>query len=64
MGPRKHATQAGRITHGLALLPTHGLLRKVTGPHRYLLTPKGRTVITALLAARQASVNQLNKLAA
>ena len=68
--PAKNISQAerrrrsGRITRRLALLRAHGLLRKVTGTHRYLLTPKGRTVITALLAARQASVDQLNKLAA
>jgi DNA-binding HxlR family transcriptional regulator len=37
---------------------------KSPATHRYLLTPKGRTVITALLAAGQASVDQLNKLAA
>ena len=56
--------RANRLTRRLALLRAHGLLRKVTGTHRYLLTSHGRTVITALLAARQASVEQLNKLAA
>jgi len=56
--------RANRLTRRLALLRAHGLLRKVTGTHRYLLTGQGRTVITALLAARQASVEQLNKLAA
>lgn len=56
--------RANRITRRLALLRAHGLLRKVSGTHRYLLTAKGRAVITALLAARQASVEQLNKMAA
>jgi predicted pyridoxine 5'-phosphate oxidase superfamily flavin-nucleotide-binding protein len=56
--------RANRITRRLALLRAHGLLRKVTGTHRYLVTAKGRTIITALLAARQANVDQLNKMAA
>jgi hypothetical protein len=62
--PAERRRRSGRITRRLALLRAHGLLHKVTGTHRCLLTPKGRTVITALLAARQASVDQLNKLAA
>jgi len=64
VSPSERRRRANRITRRLALLRAHGLLRKVTGTHRYLLTPKGRTAITALLAARQASVDQLNKIAA
>ena len=60
----EHRRRANRITRRLALLRAHGLLRKIIGTHRYLLTAKGRTVVTALWAARQANVNQLNKLAA
>jgi hypothetical protein len=40
------------------------LLKKVTGTHRWVLTDHGRRAITALLAARQANVDQLTKLAA
>src|SRR5262245_54271557 len=58
---RKRASQ---ITRKLALLRAHGLLRKVTGTHRYMLTEKGRRLVTALLAARQADVDALTKLAA
>lgn len=57
-------SQSGRVTRLLALLRAHGLIRKVTGTHRYMLTPKGRHLITTLLAAQQASVEQLIKLAA
>jgi hypothetical protein len=32
--------------------------------HRYHVSPKGRKIITALLAARRADVQQLTKLAA
>jgi hypothetical protein len=45
-------------------LRAHGLIRKVTGTHRYQLTTKGRTITTTLLAAQHASVEQLIKLAA
>ncbi len=56
--------QSAAITRRLALLRAHGLLKKVTGTHRWVLTEQGRRVITALLTARQASVDQLTKLAA
>jgi hypothetical protein len=55
---------AGRITRLLALLRAHGLIRKVTGTHRYIVTPLGRQIVTTLLAAQHASVEQLLKLAA
>ena len=56
--------RAARITRRLALLRAHGLLRKVSGTHRYMISPNGRRIITALLAARQADVDQLTKIAA
>jgi hypothetical protein len=56
--------QSAAITRRLALLHAHQLLKKVTGTHRWVLTDRGRRVITALLAARQASVDQLTQIAA
>jgi hypothetical protein len=56
--------RAANITRKLRLLRAHGLLRKVGGTHRYQVTGKGRRIVTALLAARQADVDQLTKLAA
>ena len=56
--------QAARVTRQLALLRAHGLIKKVSATHRWLLTERGRRMITALLAARQADVNQLTQLAA
>lgn len=56
--------RAGKVTRQLRLLRAHGLLRKVNGTHRYVLTESGRQIITALLAARQADVEQLTALAA
>jgi hypothetical protein len=55
---------AGRISRLLRLLRGHGLLAKVARTHRYHVTPKARTAITALLAASAASTPQLTRLAA
>lgn len=54
----------GWIGRRLRLLRAHGLIQKVSGTHRYVVTPKGRMTITALLAARNADVQQLTKMAA
>lgn len=59
-----HRRQAGRVTRALALLRAHGLIRKVTGTHRYLVTRRGREMLTVILSARQASAAQLLKIAA
>jgi hypothetical protein len=61
---KEQRRRAGRVTRRLALLRAHGLVRKISGTHRYVVTDKGRITITALLAARQADVSQLTKLAA
>ncbi len=45
-------------------LRAHGLIRKVSKTHRYVLTDDGRRIITALLTARQASTDKLIALAA
>jgi hypothetical protein len=56
--------RSGRMTRQLRLLRAHGLIRKVPHTHRYLVTEKGREVITALLAAERAPVRELLALAA
>ena len=58
---RRHAAT---VTRKLTMLRAHGLLRKIPHSHRYQLTPKGRRIITALLAACHADVEELTKLAA
>jgi hypothetical protein len=65
VGTDKEARRrAAAVTRQLRLLRAHGLLRKVSGTHRYVVTEGGRKIITALLAARQADVEQLTALAA
>jgi hypothetical protein len=56
--------QAAAITRRLALVRAHGLLRKAGTTHRYHLTKRGQRIVTALLAARNADVDALTKIAA
>ncbi len=62
--PQEQRRQAARISRRLALLRAHGILKKVPHSHRYHLTQRGRVIVTALLTARKASIQQLEKLAA
>jgi len=56
--------QTAAVGRRLLLLRAHGLVKKVSRTHRYVVTDKGRRIITALLAARQASTEKLTSLAA
>ncbi len=56
--------QAAQITRRLRILRAHGLIEKIPQTHRYVLTPSGRSSITAFLIAFNANTNQLNQLAA
>jgi hypothetical protein len=58
---RQHAAA---VTRKLTMLRAHRLIRKVPGTHRYLLTAQGRTIVTALITARNANADSLTKLAA
>ena len=51
--------QSGRVSRKLALLRAHGLIKKIPRTHRYLLTSSGVQAISAILAARRASLAQL-----
>jgi hypothetical protein len=55
--------QAAAVTRQLRLLRAHGILRKVPKSHRYQVTDKGRTLLTALAAARQADTKKLTQAA-
>jgi hypothetical protein len=57
------ARTASAVTRQLRLLRAHGLIRKVSHTHRYLLTARARVTIAALLAARQADTATLSKAA-
>jgi hypothetical protein len=51
--------RAAAVTRKLRLLRAHGLIHKIPKTHRYQLSPHGRDVINAVLAARQASTAKL-----
>jgi hypothetical protein len=51
--------QSAAVTRQLRLLRAHGLIHKVPKTHRYVVSESGRRAITALLAARNASTEQL-----
>lgn len=60
----KERRQMAAVGRRLRLLRAHGLIAKVSKTHRYVVTEQGRNVMTALLAARQASTEKLTALAA
>jgi hypothetical protein len=62
--PEEQKRRASAVTRKLTLLRAHGLIKKLSATHRYVLTAKGHTIVTALLAARQANVDELTKIAA
>ena len=51
--------QSSTVTRKVRLLRAHGLVNKVSRTHRYVLSPKGRQSITAILAARSATAAKL-----
>jgi hypothetical protein len=51
--------RSAAISRKLRLLRAHGLIHKIAKTHRYQLSPHGRDVINALLAARQTSTAKL-----
>jgi hypothetical protein len=55
--------RSGKVSRILRLLRAHGLIQKVPHTHRYLLTDKGRQVIAALHAIREANIHKLTKAA-
>jgi hypothetical protein len=61
--PAIKARRSGQVTRKLGLLRAHGLIQKVPHTHRYLVSPKGRQVIAALHAAKEANIHQLAKAA-
>jgi hypothetical protein len=56
--------RSGQITRKLRMLRAHGLIRKVPRTHRYMVSEKGRKLIAALHAAREADIATLTKAAA
>jgi hypothetical protein len=63
LSPEEAKRQSARVTRLIRLLRAHGVIAKVAKTHRYQVTAEGRRQVSALLAARQAGVEQLLKAA-
>lgn len=55
--------QSAAVTRKLRLLRGHGLIKKVSKTHRYVLTAQGTLIVNALLAAQNANTQTLTKAA-
>lgn len=65
--PQDHAARrrrSGAVTRRIRLLRAHGLVHKRPKSHRYMVSPKGHRIISALIAAYRADTESLSKLAA
>jgi hypothetical protein len=52
-----------KLSRQLRLLRAHGVIRKIEGTHRYSVTKAGRTLITAVTGALDASIAKLQQCA-
>jgi len=62
--PKEARRRTAWTGYRLRLLRAHGLIRKVTGTHRYQVTVPGRKAISAVLTALHSTVRQLLPVAA
>lgn len=62
--PEQRRRYSARVTRKLRMLRAHGIIRKVAGTHRYLLTKAGRQILTAVLQYQHLTLAQLQKNAA
>jgi hypothetical protein len=56
--------RSARISRLLRMLRAHRLIQKVPRTHRYIVTYRGREIISAVLASQQITLEQINTLAA
>jgi hypothetical protein len=61
---QEHRRRSAAISRKLRLLRAHGLIRKVPTTHRYHVTPLGREILPAIMAARKTTLKYLNAKAA
>ena len=56
---REKRRRSAWVSRQLRLLRAHGVIRKVTGTHRYHVTERGQRAVNAIFAALRATVNDL-----
>jgi hypothetical protein len=52
---------AARVTRKLRMLRAHGMIMKVQGTHRYVMTKKGLEIVTAIQQYREVTIGQLQR---
>jgi len=57
--PEEKKRRSARITRQLRMLRAHGLIKKVTASHRYVLTASGRDLIAGILTTQRVTLEQL-----
>jgi len=62
--PQEKRRASARVTQRFRLLRAHGIIRKVSHTHRYVLTCKGRQIATAVFQSQQITLQQLSRIAA
>lgn len=62
--PDENRRRSSATTRKIRILRAHGLVKKIPRSQRYLLTEKGGTFITVLIAAGNANASSLTKMAA
>ncbi len=55
---------SARVSHRLRILRAHGLIQKVQSTNRYVLTTKGRNIVTSIIQVQHISLSKLTELAA
>lgn len=54
---------ANRTTRKLRMLRAHGIIRKIPRTHRYMVTEKGRELLTSLSHTQHLTMKQINEIA-
>ncbi len=62
--PQEKRRRSSRVTRLLRMLRAHRLIKKVPSTYRYVLTSRGRDILTAVLTTQRVTLDQLNKAAA
>ena len=62
--PEQKRRRSACVTRKLRMLRAHGLIKKVSGTYRYVLTDKGRQIITSIIEYQSLSLEQIYKAAA
>ncbi len=57
--PTEKRRRCAAVSRKLRMLRAHGLISKLSHTHRYIVSDKGRRLITALIAVRQTDINRL-----